>query len=394
MLKLLICTIKNRFRNRMALFFSLVFPVIFVTIFSLFNFEAAGNLNIIVVDKANNEVTKNISDVFKKMENFGYREEQNLDQAKTIIEKGEDLEFEVYKKKENSSGFEAIKEEHRPSLIIYFPEEMKDIPSAMVDKNKMLPIKLYYDNTEQSQISPIAIVEGILKDITQKTSLSLFHFQGRNMFQIEQKELSVKKIKYFDFLVPGIIGMGIMQSSIIGIASSISSYREKNILKRLLTTPLPISRFLAAEVISFILLSLLQTTVLLVLSTKFLGATIYGSIPLIYLLTIIGNISFLNLGFIAASIAKNTHSATALSNIFTMPMMFLSGVFFDRETLPIIIRHIANILPLSPLLDALREVAINEATLSDISTEIFMLLGFGIVTFIIAAKIFKLTLKD
>ena len=384
MIKLITSILKNSFRKKQNVLWSLFFPVIFVLIFSLFDFSSTANINIIFVNDANSQFSNSVVENFSNITGFGVLENGDLESAKDLMQKGEKIEFQVYK---DNSNIES--ENREPNVVVLLSNKLSDenLGKALFDDKKNLTIEIFYDNTQQSQMAPSSIVENILKDITLNSSIQMFN--GRNIFEIQKEGISVKNISYFDYIVPGIIGMGIMQSGIMGIATAITTYKEKNIIKRLLATPLPIWKFLSAEIIRYLVLTFLQTTILLVLSTVVLKANIYGSIPLIYMITTIGSFTFLNIGFIAASIAKTSNSVTSIANIFTMPMMFLSGVFFARDTLPKIVQDVAGILPLSPLLDALRAVAINEAQLQDITKELTIMIIFGVVTFFIAARLFN-----
>jgi len=158
-----------------------------------------------------------------------------------------------------------------------------------------------------------------------------------------------------------------MQSGIIGMAIGIATLKEKQVLKRLSATPLSIWKFLLAQVITHLFVNIAQVTIMIALSVLVLKANIYGSILLIYAISIGSSFIFLSLGFICAALSKTANAANSLSSVFTTPMMFLSGVFFDRETLPAAVKAVADILPLSPVLDALREVALREASITDIT---------------------------
>lgn len=393
MLTLIVASIKNKLRNGTSLFFSLIFPAIFIAIFSLFDFEGGVELNVIVVNPAQTQIGTQLEQGLQKMEGFGYLAVGNLDEAKKLLEEGQDIEFSIYQATDSDDEekvYETVTEERRPSVVVYLPPDLDSRMEEAITQQTTLPIQIFYDNTQQSQYSPIVIMEGILADMTDLYSQQVFQYQGRNLFTLQKKGLSVKEISYFDFIVPGIIGMGLMQSGIMGVAATMAAYREKKILKRIQATPLPMSKFLAGEIMAFLLISFLQTTILLILSTQLLGANIYGSIPLIYLLAVIGNITFFSLGFIAAAIAKTAQGAATLGNIIAMPMMFLSGVFFPRESLPAGIKAVATALPLSPLLDALRMVAINEATIYDIKWKFLLISIWAVVSFTIAVRLFKI----
>lgn len=386
MIKLTIALIKQTFRNKENIFWILLFPLIFLFIFSLFNFESVGSINIIVIDEAQSELSASIVDPFRTIEDFGIYESTDFDQAKADLESGTKFNFDVYKETKIDE-FDTVVENESADLVLFLPAELNNVDLALVDKDYNLPIKLIYDNSEQGQAAPIGIVESILGQVSNNISLGIFN--GRNLYNIESEGISVQEIGYYDFLMPGIVGMGVMQSAILGIAVNTAALKEKNITKRLKATPLPISRFFITQVTTYLVLTLMQTTILIGLGTMMLGATIYGNIVNMYILIIIATLSFLSIGFIIAGVSKDSSSASSLSNLVTIPMMFLSGTFFDTSTMPEFVRQASRFLPLTPLIEGLREVALNKASLGDIKIQLLSLVIVAVVSFLVATKTFK-----
>ncbi|MDQ6984686.1 MAG: ABC transporter permease [Candidatus Dojkabacteria bacterium] len=183
--------------------------------------------------------------------------------------------------------------------------------------------------------------------------------------------------------------MSIMQSGMIGIAATISTLKEKRILKRLSATPLPIWKFLLAEVLAHLVSTIIQILLVLFIGLVMFGGNVYGSLPFLILVGFIGNFVFLNIGFIIAAISKTSQSAQSLASGMTTPMMFLSGVFFSREDLPDGVRKFAEILPLSPLIDSLRAISLKGAGITDLKSELFLIMIWTLLTFAIASKVFK-----
>jgi len=384
MIKLLLSSLKQTFRDKGAVFWSFVFPAIFIIIFSFFNFEGSVSAHIIVIDQANTEISNKIIKALLDFDGVGINKDfSDIDEAKIKLEKSEKIEF-TFKNDERQE----YKEIATVNVILLFPKGYGDMTSLLSTTDEPpFKVQLFYNQANDSLASPSKIVASILDHITNEINLQIVH--GKNLFSTNRDGISVNEIRYYDILVPGIIGMGIMQAGIIGMASTIASYKEKRVLKRLSATPLPIWKFILSEVITHLVLSTLQVTLMLVLAKYVLNANIYGSIPLIYLLCFFGNFVFLAIGFIAAALSKTARAAENLSQVFSMPMMFLSGVFFERDSLPEVVKFIANLLPLSPLLDALRAVSLREATLYEVRDELLIVLIWTLVSFIIAVKVFK-----
>ena len=175
----------------------------------------------------------------------------------------------------------------------------------------------------------------------------------------------VPEVDYFDEVLMGLIGFGIMTNSIISIAVRVSTYRNQSILKRLLVTPLPIWKYFAGEISAHLVLAAVQVGIILLVGVFVFGASIHGNAAWIFLIALLGTLVFLNIGFILSAWARNPAAASGMGNAVALPMMFFAGTFFSTATLPWVLPHAAQVLPLTPMLDALREVAIDSGQLWD-----------------------------
>ena len=155
-----------------------------------------------------------------------------------------------------------------------------------------------------------------------------------------------------------------MTNSIISIAVRISTYRNQAILKRLLVTPLPIWKFFAGEITAHLVLALLQGAIILSLGVYVFGGQVHGNLAWLLLITVLGSIVFLNLGFILSAWARTPAAASGMGNALALPMMFFAGTFFSTASLPGVLPYVAEALPLTPMLEALRAVALDQAPIA------------------------------
>lgn len=388
MYNILIAILKNTYRDKEAMFWLILFPLIFVFVFRLFSFGDSVDANIIVIDKANNEISNELINNLKNVDGVGFSNEfLDSNEAKNALSKSKQIEFTYFDKEENKS----TKEKGRANVVMIIPEDYADFSKLQENPDYNFKIDLIFSETDEGVGSPSSIIESIINQIT--TQMTLQNSNTRNPFTVERQGLTVNEIKYFDVLVPGIIGMGLMQSGTIGIAASIATLKEKKILKRLFATPISSWQFVLAQVTAFLLIGLVQTTIIIVSAKYILGANIYGSIPLIYMVVVLSSLIFLNLGFATAAVSKTASAAQSLANVLIMPMMFLSGVFFSRDGLPDGIRRFTDFLPLSPVIDALRGIALQEQDFSDIQNKLLIILIWVLVSFILAARLFRIN-KD
>ena len=164
--------------------------------------------------------------------------------------------------------------------------------------------------------------------------------------EMEPRAVAGKSVDYYDFLLPGLVAMGVMNFSIIGMSVAIARFREQRILKRILATPLAPVKFLSAQVGARLLLSLVQAALILAVGVYGFGAHIYGNVVWLFVFALLANVVFLNFGFAVAGRSPNPDAAQGTANAVALPMMFLSGVFFPTDTLPLVMQAIVKFLPL------------------------------------------------
>lgn len=356
-LELFIAELKLNFRNKQAIFWRLVFPLMFITIFGLFNLDQPSSTKIFVIDEANNPMSQGIIKGFEKISFF------QLEKSNKIA----DLVSAKDRLKQDKINF-----------ILVLPQELKNL-SASLPQLQPISLKVYYN---EANVMTNQIALNALDQITAKLNAQAAN--APQLFSLDKQALTNKKIRYIDFLVPGIVAMSIMQSAIIGMAVYLTEYREKKVLKRVLATPVSPKTFVAALVLSRLVLSILQIIIILVSAKLLFNVAVFGSYLDVGIITILGSVVFLNIGFIISSFSKTTAAAEGLSQVITMPMMFLSGVFFSTETLPSVVRVAVDKLPLAPTINALRSVILNGEGIVGVRNDLLMVLAWVLATSLIA----------
>ena len=197
--------------------------------------------------------------------------------------------------------------------------------------------------------------------------------------------------RYIDFLVPGLLGMNLMNSGMWGVGFSLVDMRQRKLLKRFVGTPMRRSDFLLAIMTSRIMLMILEVGLLLAFGVIFFHMRVLGSFATIALWGAIGSLAFGGLGLLTASRAQKIESISGLINLIMMPMWIFSGVFFSYERFPAIVQPFIKLLPLTALNDALRATINEGATLASQSGRLAVLLVWGGVSFILALRWFRWT---
>jgi ABC-type multidrug transport system permease subunit len=197
--------------------------------------------------------------------------------------------------------------------------------------------------------------------------------------------------RYIDFLVPGLLGMNLMNAAMWGIGFALVDMRQRKLLKRFVATPMRRSDFLLALLSSRLVLMLIEVSLLLGFGVLAFHMRILGSLWSILLIGAIGAISFGGLGLLTASRAQKIESASGLMNLVMMPMWIFSGVFFSGERFPAMVQPFIKALPLTALNDALRATILEGSSLASQSGRILVLVVWGGLSFALALRWFRWT---
>ncbi len=204
-----------------------------------------------------------------------------------------------------------------------------------------------------------------------------------------KKKVIGEKIRYVDWLVPGIIAMNMMFSSLFGVGWVIVRYRKKGYLKKLKATPIKAYEFLIGQVISRLIV-LIISNVIVFLGTYFIVKfSLNGSIVLLALVFGLGCFCMISLGLIFASRFTNEELVSGLLNFLTWPMMFLSGIWFSLEGLHPWLQKVSLVFPLTHIISAMRAIMIDGAHLGDVLNQIFLLIIMSIIFLTLGALLFK-----
>ena len=205
----------------------------------------------------------------------------------------------------------------------------------------------------------------------------------------EIKPLTIIGTRYIDFLVPGLITLGVMMSTMWGISYGVIEKRSKKLLRRLVATPMKKSHFLIALIVVRITMNFIEALVLVLFALITFHITIQGSISSIILIFIAGNVAFAGIAVFVSSHTSNTEVGNGLINAVVMPLMVLSGIFFSYHNFPDWSIKFIQALPLTMLTDGIRSIFNEGAGYNEIALPVLVLSGTGIIFFGAGLKIFK-----
>jgi ABC-2 type transport system permease protein len=194
---------------------------------------------------------------------------------------------------------------------------------------------------------------------------------------------------YFDFIAPGIMAMTVMMSVMTGLPVAISQEKEVGTLDGMMVAPINRLSIIVGKTLGQTARGLLQGVIILVLAAVLFHVAIQGSILLVFALLLLGVFSFVGLGIVITSFAKDQETAQMMMMTLMFPMMFLSGVFFPIQQMPWYMQDISKLLPLTYASQALRKVMVLGAGIPDITTELTIMIVFGVIMTAIAVPVFR-----
>jgi len=197
--------------------------------------------------------------------------------------------------------------------------------------------------------------------------------------------------RYIDFLVPGLLGMGLLGGGLWGVGFAIVDLRIRKLLKRYLATPMKRSHFLGAVMVSRLLFTVPEVLLVLVFARVFFGVVNQGSYLTIGLLILLGALEFAGIGLLVASRAQTIETVSGIMNAVMLPMWIGSGIFFSIDRFPEMVQPALKILPLTPLISAMRNVMLEGSSLLEVGPEVALVVAWGVVPFALALRWFRWT---
>jgi ABC-2 type transport system permease protein len=348
---LFVASVKMFVRNRLAVFFSLFLPMVIMLIFGVLNFEGGASVTVGVVDEAGNQASAGLARAMESVDTFQLQP-GGRDAQLAALENGE-----------------------RDMVVV--------IPEGWGTDGQSEPLTAFTPGgaEQNAQLGTL-----ILNAVAAQVMLSGSGGPTGPLVQVE--EVSALQLGYIDFLVPGILGLTIMQLGLFGVAFGFVQLKRTGALRRLFATPTPPGYFLSAQIASRLVLGLAQVGILLGIGMLF-GLQLVGSLALLLAVALVGAVIFLGMGYAVAGWAENEDQAAPVANIISLPMMFLSGTFFPREAMPDFLQGVTQYMPLTFLNDALRTIANDGAGPVEIGGDLLGMAVWAAISFLVAVRLFS-----
>jgi ABC-2 type transport system permease protein len=341
---MVLANLKMTVRNRQAIFWNLAFPAIFVLMFgAVFGSGGISDFSVGIAG-GNSDLRAAVSQALERSDGFDVTEGTTDDELAAL---------------ENDDR----------SVVLVFPEDGSTDSIAMYSAEAGGP---------NAQIATGAVRSVVMEVVGASSGVT-----------VEQRQISTLDASYIDWFIPGILGMSLMNTGVIGISTAFVSFREKGILRRIKVTPFALWKFIVARIVAALVVALATSGILIGLGWAVWDLTVRGNALLIVGVLIVVAAVFLAIGYAIAAFARNTETAASYANLITFPMLFLSGVFFPLGAMPGWLQPLISIMPLKYAVEALRQPMLYGHGLGAIWQDLLILLAVFVVCLAFAVRFFK-----
>lgn len=350
--------IKRLFRDKVGIFFVFVFPLIFLFVFGgLFGGDDNISFNVALL---NNSETEFAEDFEKQL-----------------------ADSDIIKVDEDATTMREAREKMNRGEVnatIILPEDFGQVTGQFPSGEARV---LYDQNEEQAGQALSSILDSIFQEVNAE------FVQAETPFTVTAESTATAGLRRFDYTFTGLLGFTILTLGIFGPTSVFPRLKQQRVLRRYHTTTLRVWQYFTGNVISNATVGLMSVAMMFVIALTVFNLNMRGNYLDLAVMVILGVTVLFGIGMAVGGWAKNENQAAPLANMITFPMMFLSGVFFPTFLMPEWLQRISGLLPLTPVVESARLIVTESYGLFDLGPQIALLLGWGVVIYAIAFKVFR-----
>ncbi len=351
---------RRYFRDKLAIFFTIGFPLIFLFVFGGLN-SGSGDISmrVAVINHSDTQFAKEFVKNAEKSKVLNVdKEAKNLNQAKEKMTRAQ------------------------LDAAIILPKDFGEVQSGQKFPSGQAEVQ-YTQNNQQSAQALTSILDGQFKAINNK------FVKNETPFTVSSKQLNEKSLSQFDYTFAGLLGFAIIGMGIFGPVNVFPELKKMGILRRLSTTPLKVWQYFLSNMIGQAVIGLLALAVMFIVAILVFHLKVVGNYFELIAFLIFGIILILGIGLALGGWAKNERQVAPLANIIVFPMMFLSGTFFPRFLMPEWLQNLSSFIPLTPVIDGIRLIVTEGKHLIDLGPQLGLMLIWLVVIYFIAFRVFR-----
>ncbi len=349
------------FRDRLAQFFSVLFPLIFLFVFGSFSSN-------------NNNVSFKVALIDDSSTQFSKQFVNQLESDKSSFKVQKDI-----------TGLSEAKDRMSKSQIdgiIILPQDFGATKEGQNYPSGQLEL-LYNQSSSGTGQTMSSVLQGVFDQINNKLT------GVQPPFTVYGHTLNAKSLTSFDYTFAGLLGFSIIGLGIFGPVNVFPELKKQGILRRLHTTPLKTWQYFLATMFGQAITGIISIAIQFIVAITVFHLKVNGDYPEILLFTIFSIFMILGIGLAIGGWAKNERQAAPLSNIVVFPMLFLSGTFFPRYLMPQWLQSVTNFLPLTPVIDGLRLLTTEGKHLIDLGPQLGLMAIWFVIIYAVAFRVFR-----
>ncbi len=346
------------FRDKTALFFTFLFPLIFLFVFGAISSNGDISFKVAVLNNSKTEFATRFIDGIAKDGAFTINKDiTSLDDAKLKMSRGEiDSVIEL------PASFGVINTTQQPSgtLVVHVQK-----------------------GSEQSGQTVAAVMQSALDGINKGLG------RPEPLFRVEQQVSNKHGLSSFDYTFAGLLGFTLMSMGIFGLATAMPQENQTGAFRRLRASPFRASQLIVANALHYLLIASMSAALMIVIGIMVFDLSMRGNWAAYVSYIIISAFMLQGFGLVVGAWAKNENQASPLANLISFPMMFLSGVFFPRFLFPEWLQDVTAFVPLTPVVEGLRRIATENTSLIDLAPELGLIAIWTVLVYVIAIRLFR-----
>lgn len=361
--------VRRLFRDKVAIFFVFLFPLIFLFVFgSIMGGDNSVSFRVGLINNADNEfATQFVNETFPK----------DADKKE-----GEDMIFKVDEEVTNMEQAQEKMNRGQIDATIILPEDFGTVKPGQQFPSGEAQI-IYDQNSQSAGTTLSSIMDGIFKEVNKGL------VPTETPFTVRAESTATKGLSQFDYTFTGILGFTLLSLGIFGPTSVFPRLKQRGVLRRYQLTTLKVWQYFVGNVLSNAFVGILSVATMFLAAVAIFDLNMRGSYLNLIVVVILGVILLFGIGLAIGGWARTENQAAPLAQIATLPMMFLSGVFFPTFLMPEFLQNITKFIPLTPIIEALRLVVTENASLLDLGSQLAIIGGWTVIIYIVAFKFFR-----
>lgn len=351
--------LKRLFRDRLALFFTFLFPLIFLFVFGSLSHNNSVSLNVAVINRSNSAIAKTLT-----------------------TELGKDKTIKVNKTITNFSDANTAMSRGEIDATIELPPNFGEVKGSQAYPSGQAIVH-FTGNNEQAAQTLTSVLQADFQKINE-------HFVTiQKPFTVASKESNEHSLSAFDYTFTGLLGFAILGAGIFGPMNVFPELKKMGILRRLHTTPLRVWQYFLANMLGNAVTGLMSVFVMFAVAVAVFNLHVVGNLLEFAIFLVFGIVMILGIGLALGGWAKNERQAAPLGNIIVFPMMFLTGVFFPRFLMPEWLQNVTTYVPLTPVIDGARMILTEGKHLVDLGPQLGIMAIWLVIVYAIAFRVFR-----